>query len=196
MGIGFAMVAIFVLFVGAFFAVGFNIVGRGVYYLVKSRRARTWPLVEGTIHACETETADGRVSVIYSYSVTGHLHQGQRIAFGYSETGVHPDRANHADLCKKLSEARIVKVRYNPAKPSESVLSCGLNRGTVDTLTFGLIWLFFMTGFAAMFVLPRADKTMIDRIEVREKGTASSPVESVASRQDYPGGGQGMNRNP
>jgi hypothetical protein len=75
---GFALVASF--------AIGFGIIGWGVYCIFRSRKASGWPSVLGTMNACEikrTSDVDGttyRVHAGYSYEVYGRPYQGDRIA--------------------------------------------------------------------------------------------------------------------
>lgn len=145
---GFAFVAIF--------AIGFGIIGWGVYCVFRSRKASGWPSVLGTMNACEikkTSDVDGttyRVHVGYAYEVYGRPYQGDRIAFGYSGSN---KRAEHAALYDKLSMARYVGVRYDPSNPADSVLTYGLNLSTVRILVFGFMWVFFMIGFTALWNL-------------------------------------------
>jgi len=173
MDIGFAM------FISVFFAVGLGITGWGAYCVFKSQKAAEWPTVEGRINSCEIKEASHdeetkwRVYVNYSYNVFDQQHQGDRVAFGYSESSGY---GAHASLHEKLSKARTVSVRYNPENPSESVLTYGLNRSTIMTLIFGLVWLVFTTGFTVIWTLSgMTDQKMVDRIEIREQKTAEEP---------------------
>ena len=184
---------------GMLFAVGFGIIGWGVYCVFKSQKASRWPSVLGTMNICEikkTGDVDGityRVHVDYSYKVYGRQYHGDRIAFGYSGTNKH---AEHAALYDKLSRASSVIIRYNPSNPSDSVLTYGINLSTIRILAFGIMWLLFMTGFAALWTLSswpkvwalifgitlllfmtgfitlwmlsrKIDKTILNRIEIR-----------------------------
>jgi len=141
---------------GMLFAVGFGIIGWGVYCVFKSQKASYWPFVLGTMNNCEikkTSDVDGRtyrVHVGYSYEVYGRQYRGDRIAFGYSGTNKH---AEHAALYDKLSRASNVIIRYNPSNPSDSVLTYGLNLSTIRILAFGIMWLLFVTGFTALWTL-------------------------------------------
>ncbi len=141
---------------GMLFAVGFGIIGWGVYCVFKSQKASCWPFVLGTMNICEikkTGDVDGityRVHVYYSYRVNDRQYHGNRIAFGYSGTNKH---AEHAALYDKLSRASNVIIRYNPSNPSDSVLTYGLNLSTIRILAFGIMWLLFVIGFTALWTL-------------------------------------------
>ena len=154
----------FTLFISVFFAVGFGVLGYGIRSLLLSNQARTWPTTDGTIESCkvvESSDSDGstyRAEVAYFYTVSGHRHRGDRIAFGYSGSS---GRSSHQEIADRLSSAKTVLVRYDPANPSRAVLSYGVNRSTVFLLVFGATWLLFVTGFTALWLTSSLSDTGI-----------------------------------
>lgn len=151
-GIGFA------LFISLFFAVGFGVIASGIYNLRASRIAKRWPTTEGKITHCQikkssdSESTTYRAEVRYSYAVGGAEYKGDRVAFGYSGDG---GRQAHQQIVDRLSRANTVLVRYDPANPSQSVLSCGVNRSTILLLVFGTTWLLFVTGFTIVWCMSK-----------------------------------------
>ncbi len=148
----------FTIFISLFFAVGFGILGYGIYSLVMSNKAKAWPTTEGYIKSCKlvesNDQEDGSnsfiVEVKYRYTVAGNRYQGERIAFGYSGSD---GRKSHQEIKDKLSSAKTILVRYDPASPSQAVLSCGLNRSTILLLVFGGFWLLLITGFTILWIV-------------------------------------------
>lgn len=154
----------FTLFISVFFAVGFGMVGYGLYSLRTSTLAKSWPTVEGKIVSCDlkessdSESTTYQVQVKYSYTVDDRSFMGDRIAFGY---GGSSGRTAHQEIADRLSAAKTVLVRYDPANAARSVLSYGLNRSTLFVLIFGATWLFFVTGFAVLFFVGSTSDTGI-----------------------------------
>ncbi len=154
----------FTLFISLFFVVGFGILGCGIRSLILSNTAKTWPTAEGRVETCKvTEASDSdgttyKVDVQYSYTVAGTRHTGDRIAFGYSGSS---GRTAHQEIADRLSGAKTVLVRYDPALPSRAVLSYGLNRSTIFLLVFGATWLLFVTGFTALWMTSSLSDTGI-----------------------------------
>jgi hypothetical protein len=146
----------FAVFMSLFFAVGFGLLGYSLYNGRLAAMAKRWPTVEGQITKCELKAStdsDGTTytaNVSYSYAVDGTLYIGDQIAFGYAgDSG----RDAHQEIVNRLSGARSVVVRYDPADPSRSVLSCGLNRSTLRLVIFSVMWLLFVTGFTILWCM-------------------------------------------
>ncbi|MDR1497499.1 MAG: DUF3592 domain-containing protein [Puniceicoccales bacterium] len=163
----------FILFISVFYAVGIGILGYGVYMLYQSQTASRWPTVEGKILECNvieshrsghsrgtTHTYEAKVR--YSYVVAGTQLEGSRIAFGYSgSSGEHV----HNEIADRLRTSRAVMVRYDPNNPSRSVLSYGINRSTITSLVFGVMWLLVIIGFSAVCVLgSQSDKGILNTL--------------------------------
>ncbi len=155
----------FTLFISLFFAVGFSILGYGIHSLFLSHKAKTWPTTVGHIKTCmitESSNSDGgpsyKIDVQYNYTVLGTPYTGNRIAFGYSGSST---RATHQEIADRLTGAKTVLVRYDPANPSRAVLSYGLNQSTIILLVFGATWLLFITGCTALFMTSFLSDTSI-----------------------------------
>lgn len=156
-------------FMALFFAVGFGVLGHGVWSLLQANRAKSWPTTPGRVENCTiTESTDAEsetsytVEVDYSYTVNNRMYAGNRIAFGYSGSSGRPA---HAEIAARLQNSRSVLVRYDPANPANAALSYGLNRSTIFTLLFGATWLVFTAGFAAMwFMFTRSDAGILNTL--------------------------------
>ncbi|MFO1423550.1 MAG: DUF3592 domain-containing protein [Candidatus Competibacteraceae bacterium] len=154
----------FTLFISIFFVVGFGILGYGIYSLHASKQAKNWPTAEGKITTCElkeSSDSDGttyRAVVRYSYAVAGRSYEGNRVAFGYSGSS---SRTAHQEIVDRLSSAKTVRVRYDPADVTRSVLSYGLNRSTIFLLVFGATWLLSVTGFTVLWSVESLSDTGI-----------------------------------
>jgi len=153
------------LFLGLFFAIGFGILGWGGYSVVKAQRAKSWPITDGKISSCDlvkSSHSEGgptyEAKVTYTYWANGQNREGSRIGYGYSGSS---NFSAHQAIFEKLRQASTVQVRYNPAKPSESVLSCGINRSTVAILVFSSVWTIFTTGFALLMYLGNSGDNQI-----------------------------------
>ena len=92
-------------FMALFFAVGFGVLGHGVWSLLQSNRAKSWPTTPGKVETCRiSESTDSdsgtsyTVEVNYSYTVGNRAYAGNRIAFGYSGSS---GRQAHAEIAAK-----------------------------------------------------------------------------------------------
>lgn len=146
----------FGLFISLFFLVGFGMLGYASYSLYKSKQAENWPLTDGKILSCklreniDSEGNSYQAEVLYSYWAAGQTREGKKLAFGYSGSS---SRQMHKEIVERLEKASCVKVRYNPSKPSEAVLACGLNRSIITLFIFGLTWTLFVTGFTVLVAI-------------------------------------------
>jgi hypothetical protein len=161
----------FSLFIGVFFAVGFGLLGYGLWSARRSTQAGTWPTAPATITSLEireNSDSDGttyEVKVVYAYTVDGVSYEGSRLAFGY---GGSSGREAHEEIHRKLKEAKTVAARYNPSKPSVSCLSFGLHRSIQITLAFAVTWLLFVIGFTLLFWLfSRRDGVLLENLLVQ-----------------------------
>lgn len=159
------------VFTGLFLVVGLGLVGYGGSLVLKANRAASWPTTEGTLiehRLTQRHDGDGssyQVKATYAYTVDGTRYESDRIAFGY---GASNGRATHESLDQKLGSGSTVVVRYDPERPQEAVLSCGVNNGIRFLLVFGCTWTLFTIG---LYVLVRpflsADTTLLDNLIVR-----------------------------
>lgn len=145
---------------------GLFLLGRSLQNARKSTQAATWPTVPATIthlELMEISDIDGtsyHVDVEYNYRINRFPHEGSRIAFGYSGTFV---RHVHDEIYRKLKEAQVVFVRYDPSDPSMSCLSFGVNRGIQLTLWWGvfLLSLISFSGFRRFVSKDRGGYTFL-----------------------------------
>ncbi len=141
---------IFISVMALFVLIGLGMLGFSIRNLIYSQKPRAWPTVQGKVVSSEIRTKSAsdstthEVRVTYKYQVAGLEYEGKRLAYGY---GGSSNRNSHELILKKLKEAKTVSVRYDPAKPSEAVLSFGMTNGTLFLLVFGVIWTTFITGF-------------------------------------------------
>ena len=162
----------FWIFISIFFAIGFGLLGWGLFCLYKTKAAEGWSETRGAITACElgedsgSESTTWHVKVAYNYVVAGRTYSGSRIAFGYAGSSI---REEHEALHAKLRDASVVRVRYNPTKPEEAVLGTGLNRSNLILIVFATVWLMFTTGFTVLWTMSSGkDARLIHSIQVIE----------------------------
>ena len=118
-----------------------SILARSINSILDSMDSARWPAVFGKIEASELvadKGSDGdtyRVKVRYSYNVAGKEYAGDRLAFGYLGCS---NKELHEAILAKMQNAKEVRVRYSPQKPSESTLSCGMHRSLQLELLLGI----------------------------------------------------------
>ncbi len=161
----------FAVFISVFYAVGFGLLGYGLWSARRSTQAAAWPTAPGTItHLAVEEHSDGdgtsyEVKVKYTYTVDGVAYEGSRPAFGYASSS---GREAHEQIHRKLKEAKAVAVRYDPSEPSVSCLSFGLHRSIQIALAFAVTWLLFVIGFTLLFWLfSRHDAVLLENLSVQ-----------------------------
>jgi hypothetical protein len=93
-----------------------------------------WPQANGRIVTCDVVPRTGGFSstssevkyearIFYTYDVGGIHYEGNRLAVGHvSKTRTQPDA-----VARKYPAGRVVKVAYDPARPTAAVLEPGLN---------------------------------------------------------------------
>lgn len=162
----------FVLFISVFYAVGFGLLGCGLWNVMRSSQAGAWPTVPGkTTHLAidEHPGSEGgtsyEVKVKYTYTVGGVAYEGSRLAFGY---GGSSGRDAHERIYQKLQAAKTVAVHYDPSEPSVSCLSHGVHRSIQIMLAFACTWLLFVIGFTVLFWLfSLSDTVLLDNLSVQ-----------------------------
>lgn len=95
--------------------------------------AYRWPIARGRIVANQVDAFDSkqgsetggrrtlfRPAMVYAYEVAGHRYAGDRVTIGLVVSSSVQGVARHA--LRKYPEGSEVRVRYNPANPSEAVL--------------------------------------------------------------------------
>lgn len=155
----------------AFYLIGFGVLGYGLYSAWRSTQAAAWPTTPGTITSLELKEsfdADGSsygVRVQYAYTLDGEAYEGNRVAFGYADDD---RRGYHAELHRRMKEAKVVNVRYDPANPARSCLSFGVHRSIRYVLFFAAAWLAAVTGFAILtWVGMQADSVLLENLSVQ-----------------------------
>ena len=157
---------------GLFFLFGFALLGYGLWNAKRSTEAASWPTPPAkltSLKLAETIDSEGsptfEVKVQYSYTVDGVAFEGSRLAFGYTASG---GREVHEEIRGRLESAKAVDVRYDPSDPAVSCLSFGLHRSIQFVLTFAVVWLVFVIGFAALFWVGSSnDAVLVDNLSVR-----------------------------
>jgi hypothetical protein len=139
-----------VIIVALLLAAGTVILGFTAVSGTRSILAARWPVSVATIVKCSQEFyVSGRsnnqyVRVAYTYSVGGRLLQGSRLAFGYAGNKFSDEDDR---IFETLRMAQKVKVRYKPANPSVSTLSCGFHRSLRFGAGFSIAWFSFIIEF-------------------------------------------------
>lgn len=161
----------FAIFISVFYAIGFGLLGYGLWSARRSTQAAAWPTVPAKITSLElhensdSEGSTYEVRVQYSYAVDGVNYEGSRLAFGYAGSS---GREAHEEIHRRLKEAKMVAVRYDPSEPSVSCLSFGLHRSILIVLAFAITWLLFVIGFTLLFWLfSRRDGVLLDNLSVQ-----------------------------
>lgn len=145
----------------------------GIDGMAKASRARAWPSVPATLKSVELEEntdSDGssfKVVVDYAYIVGNRTYGGNTLSFGY---GASSGREAHAQVYRKLQNARTVRVRYNPDKPEQSTIGYGINRAHLIQMGFALTWTLFTVSFFGLgLAFGSNDRSLLEAIEVIER---------------------------
>ncbi|MDB5799248.1 MAG: hypothetical protein JWL63_187 [Rhodocyclales bacterium] len=116
------------------FVVIFVLAGIGLVYAGRKMerdaiRAGSWPATDGHLERCEVvevlgtqvdDTSSWQLKIEYSYVVRGVTYRSDRYAFGY---GDGRDDTKHRMIVDALKRSPDLSVRYDPAHPSEAVIS-------------------------------------------------------------------------
>src|SRR5262249_17601824 len=160
----------FTIFISIFYAVGFGMLGFGIWSAWRSTQAAHWPTVPGTVSSLDLQTnsdSDGttyQVQVAYKYTVTESAYHSSRLAFGYTGSS---GRDAHAEIYEKLKSAKSVDVHYDPEDPASAVLSFGMHRSIQFVLIFAITWLAFMVGFTLIWWLSlTSDNVLLQNLSV------------------------------
>lgn len=149
--------------------IGLLLAGFGVYFIYEANSSKSWNQVAGTVAKTKivrktsrsgnsgTYRTEYNVNIKYQYQVDGVTYNKTRFSLGTGDT-VKGGFSNREDAQKWLDESpyhsgRPVTVYVKPGDTQESVLSSGINIGTIVPLIMGI---FFMAGAIAIKVyLPR-----------------------------------------
>lgn len=156
-----------------FGSIGVMLLWSGIDGMAKATRADAWPSVPATLNSVELKESmdsDGstfEVVVDYVYRVGGRTYGGDTLSFGYSGSS---GQEAHAQIYRKLQNARTVRVRYNPDRPEQSTIAHGLNRAHMIHMGFALTWTLFTIGFfGTVLAFGSDDRRLLDAIEVLEQ---------------------------
>jgi hypothetical protein len=158
-------------FIGMICVIGFATLAHGLWNARQSMRAAKWPTVPATITQLEVEEKSSNddptyyvVKLQYQYVVGDVGYTSSRIAFGYAEDS---NQAAHAEIYRRLKDAKTVAARYNPSAPSQSCLSYGLHRSVVYTLASGVAVLLFVVGFTLLvWLINSSDRELLNNLVV------------------------------
>ncbi len=118
----------------------------------QARAALGWPTAAGTVAASEVasfKTKRGRqfmAQVAYSYEVAGTQHSGNRLRFGHYAGALATAEADAG----RYKPGSAVQVRYDPARPEQSVLEAGAAGSNVPGLVLAITGAVFLVVVAIM----------------------------------------------
>lgn len=161
----------FYLFISIFFFVGLAVLGWGLHSYHKGKQSLIWPETQGRITHCqivENSNSDGnstwKVVIGYNYKVAGKIYQGDKVAYGYGASSAYE---THQAIYEKLRGASVVRIKYSPKSPSQSVIAPGVNRSTFVILAFATIWLVLTSVFAVIgYFFSVVDYNLVNQIKV------------------------------
>jgi hypothetical protein len=117
--------------IGLFIAYG------AVRMRVRTRQARNWPKVTGTIMASELETRTSRndgkptrmygATISYSYEVGGKTYESDQVQLGGTRETSLPGEFQR--LVSRYPEGKRIHVHYDPRDPATAVLEPGETGG-------------------------------------------------------------------
>lgn len=110
-------------------AVGAGVIGWSWWRVAQQKKAAAnWPHVDGRItrsDLTQRRDADGSLDYLpdihYTYAVNGTPFEGKRVRYGLMRL----DQKGATAIRTRYPEGDVVKVFYNPANPSDSVLETG-----------------------------------------------------------------------
>ena len=123
------------------FLFGLGLLAYGIFNGYRSMKAESWPVAEGIILTSQIERSISngerryRAIIRYSYQVNGNTYQNNRVSYVNVSTKGYAEK-----LVGRYPVDHTVDVYYNPNKPSESVLSAGINFGVALFLLVGVIF--------------------------------------------------------
>lgn len=116
-------------FVVIFLLAGFALLFVGRKVEREAMRSASWPVAAGQLEHCEVVELPGiraedlgkwQLQLRYSYVVRGTTYHSTRYAFGY---GDGRDDKKHRQIADALRRSPQLSVHYDPAHPTEAVLS-------------------------------------------------------------------------
>ncbi len=128
----------YALILGLFAIAGLLTALWGWSIIVKGRKTRRWPMVEGVIEqsALVADADDLLPHILYSYTVAGQAYRRELEFPG----GISPAPEFAASYAGKFPVGAKVRVYYDPEQPERATLEPGPGRGD---------WMIFVLGLAA-----------------------------------------------
>lgn len=128
-------------FLGAFSLIGWLMLMQGYEQLRKAQAIERWPTAVGTILAVDVQATDGgegthwRPQVTYAYTAHGRVITATRITPGRAPN--IKDEIEARDYVGRYLPRTPVKVHYNPAEITDSVLEPATPRSAYLNLALG-----------------------------------------------------------
>ena len=86
----------------------------GLGIIVRGRRTRRWPPVDGTISQCAASDSDSLPQIEFSYTIAGRDYRCEHAFPG----GTTPSQELIASYVLKYPVSAKVKAHYDPARPN------------------------------------------------------------------------------
>lgn len=163
----------------------------------RSQQAGHWPTVPGVVISSqigESHSDDGttyRVDIRYRYAVNGQTLESNQ--YDSSGTNTYSGyRSRKQAIVHNHPPGKAVTVRYNPADPSDAMLTTELPAGTFSFIWFPLI--FIAVGLSIMIWLPGLEGKVGSRRPAKaiELPLAASEVDVAAVRRKRSGQAIGL----
>ena len=160
----------FALFLSLFSIPGFIILRGSIRSARQSLLAAHWPTTRGIlakveiVHQMHGEETRKALKIEYIYRIAGQEYRGDRLAYGFEGNS---DERDLRPIVEKLRGSGFVDVRYDPASPKHSTLSCGLHKSLQTMFAFAAVWIVCAGGFATAFILTRLhDAKLVESVIV------------------------------
>lgn len=149
------------------FPLSFIIIGALTLYsgtreIHRAKESVTWPVVEGRIQNSSVEYHQGNkgsgtyhAKILYTFTVAGQEHCGNKVAFGDYGTS-NPSHAQN--IVNQYPKDKVVSVRYLTGDPDVCVLEPGIKLQAWLWFKLGIGLLFFLFGTLVAIFLPGAMK--------------------------------------
>jgi hypothetical protein len=147
------------LFPWPFVIIGALTLYRGGLSVYRAPRSLSWPMAEGRIENSSVERSsvdEGdtyHARILYTFTVAGQTHRGNRVAFGDYGTS---DTSHAQGIVDRYPQDKVVQVRYLASDPDVCVLEPGLQAQAWGLPAFGLI--FLSAGGVMLVFLPKLMK--------------------------------------
>lgn len=147
---------------------GILLIGLGGYFIAVALASKSWDQIEGEIMNTRIPASlsnagstaqrhlEYRIEVTYKYDVDGRPYTNSRFSMGTGNTveGGFNEKTKARDWLQNsdFSTGKKVIVYVKPDDPETSILSTGINIGTIAPILIGL--LFFITGYVLNSKMP------------------------------------------